>query len=352
MSRLFSQVAGPLIFSLILSAILTYVSHRLIQKNRYRLLCGIVVNITILAYFLTLTLLLVSLNQPTLLSGYLVLLVIIAIPIFLLLATSAYLFIFNGLIVWRRESHSLGNVLTLIIGFLLIIVPAGFRLLNSWWPNSKPIAFLQNVSNLFVLYLLFWVLTFLTSFFITKVFRPKDDQEYVIVLGSGLIGGTKVSPLLGLRIQAATDLQKNQFEKTGKMLTIVMSGGQGGDEKLPEGVAMKEYAVEHGVPADKILVDDKSKNTYENMLFSKQLLEAHGFDIDKGIFATNDYHVFRAAGYARLVGLNINGIGAKTSSYFLPNALIREYIAILLNHKRFHVVMTALIVVMSALIFI
>nr|MCH9869590.1 hypothetical protein [Serratia marcescens] len=176
MSRLFSQVAGPLIFSLILSAILTYVSHRLIQKNRYRLLCGIVVNITILVYFLTLTLLLVSLNQPTLLSGYFVLLVIIAIPIFLLLATSAYLFIFNGLIVWRRESHSLGNVLTLIIGFLLIIVPAGFRLLNSWWPNSKPIAFLQNVSILFVHYLLFWVLTFLTSFFITKVFRPKNDQ--------------------------------------------------------------------------------------------------------------------------------------------------------------------------------
>ncbi|MBS9337283.1 YdcF family protein [Fructobacillus parabroussonetiae] len=341
-----------MIFALILSAILTYVSHRLIQKNRYRLLCGMVANLTLIVYFVTLSLAMIAINQPVLESAYLILLALIAIPIILLIVASAYLFIFNGLIVWRRESHSLGNVLTLVIGILLIAVPAGFRLLNSCWPNSKPIAFLQNISILFVLYLVFWVLTFLTSFVITKVFRPKSDQEYAIVLGSGLIGGTKVSPLLGSRIQAAIDLQKNQFNQTGRMLTIVMSSGQGGDEKLAEGVAMKAYALEQGVPEDKILVDDQSKNTYENMLFSKQLLDEHGFDLKKGIFATNDYHVFRAAGYARLVGLDINGIGAKTSSYFLPNALIREYIAILLNHKRFHLIMAGLMVLLSALIFI
>lgn len=352
MSHLLSQVAGPLIFLIILSAVLTYASYRLIQENRYRLLCGIVANLTIVVYFLTLTFLLISFNQPTLMSIYFILLVVIAIPLFILLVTSAYLFIFNGLIVWRRESHSLGNVLTLIIGILLIVVPATFRLLNHLWPNSKPIAFLQDVSIMSVLYLLFWVLTFLTSFIITKVFRPKYDQEYAIVLGSGLIGGDKVSPLLGSRIQAAIDFQKTELEKTGKEITIVMSGGQGGDEKLPEGVAMKDYAIAHGVSADKILVDDQSKNTYQNMLFSKELLEKNGFDIQKGIFATNDYHVFRAAGYARLVGLNINGIGSKTSSYFLPNALIREYIAILLNHKRFHMMMAGLIVVLSALIFV
>lgn len=352
MSRLFSLLAMPLVLSLILTGFLTYALYLLVKKNRYRLLCGIVANFTILSYFITLTLILMFLNQPMLLRGYFILVVIIAIPIILLTAISAYLFIFNGLVVWRRESHSLGNVLTLIIGFLLIIVPVGFHLLNHWWPHSKTITFLQNVSTFFVHYLLFWVLTFLMSFVITKLFRPKYDQEYVIVLGSGLIDGTKVSPLLGSRIQLAIDFQKVELKKTGKEVTLVMSGGQGGDEKLPEGIAMKEYAVEHGASADQILVDDKSKNTFENMLFSKVLLEERGFNLKKGIFTTSDYHVFRAAGYARLVGLNINGIGSKTSSYFLPNALIREYIAILLNHKLFHFLMALLIVCLSALIFV
>ncbi|CAK8053942.1 YdcF family protein [Eupransor demetentiae] len=352
MTQNFNSGIATSIFFLAVSAILTLLSYGLIRKNRYRLLCGMVANLTIISYFLTLTFILVAINQPTVMIVYFIVLAAIAIPILILVVMSAYLFILNGLIVWRRESHTLGNVLTLIIGALLILVPAGFKLLNQWLPDFKPFIFLQNVSFFFLIYLVFWVLTFLTSFIITKVVRPKYDKDYAIVLGAGLINGTTVSPLLASRIQAAIDFKIAQFEKTGRSMKILMSGGQGGDEKLAEGVAMKEYAVQQGVPADDILVDDKSKNTYENMLFSKQLLEAKGIDINNGIFTTNDYHVFRAAGYARLVGLNINGIGSKTSRYFLPNALIREYIAILLNHKRFHMVMAALIVVLNLSVFL
>ena len=47
----------------------------------------------------------------------------------------------------------------------------------------------------------------------------------------------------------------------------------------------------------------------------------------KCIYATSNYHLLRAGIYARKAGLKINGIGAKTAFYFLPNAILREYIA-------------------------
>lgn len=55
---------------------------------------------------------------------------------------------------------------------------------------------------------------------------------------------------------------------------LIMSGGKGGDEQIAEGEAMKRYALEQGIPEDRILVEDQSENTYENMLFSRQLIES------------------------------------------------------------------------------
>ena len=52
------------------------------------------------------------------------------------------------------------------------------------------------------------------------------------------------------------------------------------------------------------------------------------------IFVTNDYHVFRAGTYARQIGLKAEGVGCKTAFYYWPNAFIREYIAIMAQHKK------------------
>ncbi|MBS9338149.1 YdcF family protein [Fructobacillus sp. M2-14] len=338
-------------FTLIPAIWLTVGAYFLIKKNRYRLLSGMVVNTTIIAYFVALTAFIIDINNSTVGLIYGGILFLLLLPIIFFMISAAYLFIWNGIIVWRRESHSLGNVLTLAIGILLIVIPAFFTITKDWWPNSKILTYMQNTYSLLMLYVVFWVLTFLTSYVLTKVVHPKYDKDYAIVLGSGLIDGKIVSPLLGSRIQAAIDFQKKQMEKSGKALKIIMSGGQGGDEKLPEGVAMKQYALDKGVSEDDILVDDQSKNTYQNMLYSKQVIEEAGLNPQAGIFTTNDYHVFRAAGFARAVGLNIDGVGSKTSKYFLPNALIREYIAILLRHKRFHAVVVALILLLNVGVF-
>lgn len=351
MVNLFNFYYSYSIIFIIISILMTVGTAILIRKNRYRLLCGVSAIATAMSYLLALSIIIVQLNNQLLTYIYLAIVTILLIPIIILTILSAFLFIWNGMIVWRRESHSLGNMLTLLIGVLLITVPVMFNLLNRYIPNNKMVTLIENISYSFQNYLIFWVLTFLASYLITKIVKPKYNKEYAIVLGSGLINGRNVSPLLGSRILVAANFKKKQFLKSRVPMTLIMSGGQGGDEKLPEAIAMKAYAIEHGVPEKDILIESQSKNTYQNMLFSKQVILDNGFDPNSGIFATNDYHVFRAAGFAHLVGLNIEGIGSKTSKYFLPNALIREYIAILSNHKMFHILAMFMIVLVNGIIF-
>lgn len=148
------------------------------------------------------------------------------------------------------------------------------------------------------------------------------------------------------------DFAQRQASKTKKYPWLVFSGGQGGDELLAEGEAMAAYAKAHGARPDRVLIENQSKTTYENMMFSKEILIDQDVDLTKGLFATSDYHTFRAAGYARLVGLNIDGLGAKTSRFFIPNAFIREYIALLANHKMFHAVCLTLILLVSIISFL
>ena len=98
------------------------------------------------------------------------------------------------------------------------------------------------------------------------------------------------------------------------------SGGQGPDEGLPEAEAMqstllKRNSLEHTVQ------ENRSVNTYQNMLFSKEIMDSLKPEGKyNSIFTTNNFHLFRAGIYARQAGLNSQGIGSKTAFYYWPNA--------------------------------
>ena len=126
-----------------------------------------------------------------------------------------------------------------------------------------------------------------------------------------------------------------------------MSGGQGPDEKIPEAVAMKNYALDQGIPDEEILIETHSTTTLENMRFSKDIMEREKPQGYRAIFASNNYHIFRAGMYAKQVGLKADGIGAKTANYYLPNAFLREFAALLVMNKRIHIIMSILITLAS-----
>lgn len=113
---------------------------------------------------------------------------------------------------------------------------------------------------------------------------------------------------------------------------LIMSGGQGSGEDIPESEAMAAYEVDKGVDADRIIKEQKSVSTEENLLFSRKLMEKK---TPKIIIVTTAYHVFRALILAKQQGIKCVGFGAKTKWYFTLNALIREFIGYLsLTWKR------------------
>ncbi len=207
--------------------------------------------------------------------------------------------------------------------------------------------------TLVVLYLLFWFYNYLTVLVLYQLYWPRTDKDFIIVLGAGLMNGDQVTPLLAQRIDRGITFWKKQLEKNQKKAVVILSGGQGVDEKIPEGQAMKKYAISHGIPEKFSVAEIKSKNTFENMKFSKQIIDSFELQDPKTVFVSNNYHIFRAARYARQAGLKAEGIGSQTSKFFLPNAVIREYLALLSNQRNWHifgmVVMALLAIVLSNL---
>ena len=117
------------------------------------------------------------------------------------------------------------------------------------------------------------------------------------------------------------------YRKNSEHTKLVMSGGQGPEEALPEGQAMADYAISHGIPESSVLIENKSKNTRKNMNFSQEIIHKDTEKEPTIAFATSWYHVYRSGIYAIECGMNIRGIGGKAKFYYGQNALIREFIA-------------------------
>ena len=163
-------------------------------------------------------------------------------------------------------------------------------------------------------------------------YEPEPDKDFIIILGCGIRKDGTPSPLLRGRIDRALAFADKQKALTGKEAIFVPSGGQGPDEPVSESAAMTRYLLEQGVPPSRILEEDRSTDTHENMRFSKEKIRAVRPD-GKIAFATTNYHVFRGGLCARRVKMRAVGMGAKTKWYFWPNAAVREFVGLLTEHR-------------------
>lgn len=137
-----------------------------------------------------------------------------------------------------------------------------------------------------------------------------------------------MTPLLASRIDKGIEILK----KNPKAL-LIMSGGQGKGEDIPEGEAMARYAINKGIDESKILIENKSTNTKENLLFSSKLMTKESPRVG---LVTTSYHVFRALILAKDLGIRCIGFGSVTKWYFTLNALIREFMGYLSMARKKH----------------
>ncbi|MFP3413672.1 YdcF family protein [Bacillus sp. SIMBA_074] len=257
---------------------------------------------------------------------------IVMIP-FAIVALMFGLFL-NARILMKREGRRFTNSLTLIaaLGILFFML---LPIINPASLVSTHFQFIFAGISFITVYFFIHLSNFLSAYFLYQFNRPRRNQDFIIVLGSGLIND-KVPPLLASRINKAIDFYWKQTAVTTPP-TIIFSGGQGPDENLPEAEAMQNYAVEKGIPFEHTLQENRSVNTYQNMSFSKEIMDSlKPQGKYRSIFTTNNFHLFRAGIYARQAGLNSQGIGSKTAFYYWPNAMIREYVAIVVMGRKRH----------------
>ena len=272
------------------------------------------------------------------------------IPI--IIVFSGIFLIFNGFILLKKEGFSKANLLSPIMGivilffFVLMWIRAGLVTNEFFFTNHW-----VNILVMFIIYTYiifgFAFVGFMMYSYVYLWLPKKQHYDFIIIHGAGLLDGERVTPLLKRRIDKAVQA----FHQSKNLhIRLIASGGQGSDEKISEAQAMYNYLVEHtDVPKEAIILEEKSTTTYENLLFSKELGEQL-IDNPRFLFVTNDYHVFRTSTYARQIGMQGDGLGCSTASYYIPSAFIREYVAMCVKMKKLFIgfeLLYVLLVVLS-----
>ncbi|SEQ47562.1 YdcF family protein [Microlunatus flavus] len=253
--------------------------------------------------------------------------------------------IVNGVTVIRAEGLSPGTSLSLAAGVALLLLPvAGVALFLTRNPlgiGAAALLFLLSgyAGVVFVVFLVYSVVY-------GRVQQHGVRPAALVVLGSRIIDG-RVPPLLASRLDRALAIYRREAA-SGTAPLLIPSGGKGDDETRAEGAAMADYLLARGVPPEDVRPETESRTTRENLVLSARVQQAAGRD-GPALAVTNNYHVLRAAILARQIGTDTQVVGAPTARYYVPSAFLREFVAVVVEHKRLHLLLVVPFVALTVL---
>ena len=150
------------------------------------------------------------------------------------------------------------------------------------------------------------------------------EAEYLIVLGAKVNGVTPSYAMVD-RLQAALN-----YLNAHPQSTVIVSGGQGDDEGISEAEAMAVWLKAHGIDESRILKEDQSETTRQNLENSFAIIRANGGNPSNGVaIVTSEYHLYRAREMAAALGARPIGVAAQTGIFAMRiNYFIREALAV------------------------
>ena len=230
----------------------------------------------------------------------------------------SYIMIIIGalsIIEWKISFSSL-----FLIGFMIsiyVVFPMK-KLCN----ESK---FSKNIYNIYKVIIIILVSSFILveGMIVLNISESKNNEKIdnidtMIVLGAK-VNGSKISENLKLRLDKAIDYYNKNND-----INIIVSGGKTKNADITESLAMKNYLVSKGVNSSNIMEENKAKNTFENIIYSKKILD----DIkNKGkvLIVTSDFHLFRGRVIASILGIDNEGLCSITPMSTKLYYMIREY---------------------------
>lgn len=238
---------------------------------------------------------------------------------FILLAIGSAIFVL-GAFMALVSNFNLGVILTIFAGIFFLVWGTFYNKIKEKTKSGAGRAVKYAVLAIIALEAL--LVGFLAVY--GHIDNVTYDEEAVIVLGAGIHGETPSYPL-ALRLRAA----KKYYDKNPDTVVIV-SGGQGFQENISEAQAMEKYLIRLGVPEDKIIKEDQSHSTAQNMAFSKAILDEL-FEGDYSVtVVTNNFHIYRAVSIAKEAGFeNVNHYHAGLRWYNILPCYLRESLAVI-----------------------
>lgn len=267
------------------------------------------------------------------------LLLVVALGPFLI----GYFLIANGVTMIRRESLRPSNLLSLLAGVAVFVV-IGLDIAAERVGDVN-LSLFATVATLVFGYVSFLLVSYVLYAFVYGLLARTGGADFVVVLGSGLRPDGGVPPLLANRLERARRVWAAASRRGGEFKPmLIVSGGQGDDEQVPEASAMASYLIARGFPADRLLLEDQSRSTEENLLFSKAIMD----ELRPGarvMVVTSDFHAFRAALLARRLGIRGQVTGARVAGYYRPSAVLREFAAVFLRYRVINLGICAVLVI-------
>ena len=127
------------------------------------------------------------------------------------------------------------------------------------------------------------------------------------------------------------------YLKENPAAVAILSGGQGKDEDISEALCMQTVLEAEGIEKSRLLLEDKSANTRENIFFSKQIIESRSLS-KSVLIVTNEFHEYRAKMLCDEAGLEFHSKCSYSAKYtfltFYTRELMGVYRDYLLKPKR------------------
>lgn len=212
--------------------------------------------------------------------------------------------------------NAAGMSVCAVLFFLSVFWNRFFRFMSGH--KAVRVAFIAIVMSALLLAVLAAVIS---VFMISAANRPSDGNTTVIVLGCK-VRGEDPSLMLRQRIMTAY-----RYLDQNPSAMCIVSGGQGSDELISEAESMKRVLVEQGISEDRIILEDRSTGTDENIRFSLEKMNEYGISGSVTI-VTNEFHQLRAKLIADKYGLESYSVSARTSLWLLPTYWLREWFGV------------------------
>lgn len=214
--------------------------------------------------------------------------------------------------------------------FLWLLVGAAFvlRALYWMWADHRGKCPRGRCLKLLRVLLLIGLILFFTGelvIFSAGTSAAPQGLDCIIVLGAR-VNGREPSGALRNRIDTAAE-----YLRANPDTIAILSGGRGTDEEISEAQCMFERLTAQGIDPSRLILEDQSTDTSENLRFSRALLPDANARVG---LVTNNFHIFRALALARGMDWELDCVPVATSLLSFPHYMMREFIGVLFDGIR------------------